>query len=76
MILNVLFLCHVDWRFAALFLSSPFIAATASSAVSNGPKDLPALKSSKLAAISRSITDFGVKVIFPRSTLASRRSPT
>jgi len=47
-----------------------------SRAVLNGPMKRPRLKSSKPSAMSRSMSDFGVSVIFPFSTLASSRSPT
>jgi hypothetical protein len=44
--------------------------------VIEGAKERPALKSARLSAMPRSRADFGVKVIFPASTLASSKSPT
>src|ERR1035438_1975506 len=51
-------------------------AVIAASAVSYGPWVLPVLASSSPSARCRSTRLFGVKVILPSSTPASRKSPT
>src|SRR5579863_4452015 len=62
-------------RFVACRVARVFKAAIASSALLYGPCVLPFLASCSPSARWRSTRLFGVKVIFPSSTSASRKSP-
>src|ERR1700690_259598 len=54
----------------------PLRESIISSTVPNGPRTRPFRTSSRPSAIARSTKDFGVSVILPLSTFASRMSPT
>jgi hypothetical protein len=64
-----------EFHFLERFLVLPFKDAIMSPTEPKGPRPRPALKSARLSARCRSTTDFGVRVILPFSTLASRTSP-